>query len=300
MFSKRKSEKGNIALLTVLAVSTLFAFSSLVIDLGLLYVTKAQLTNLADAAALAGVQDLPADPQQAVADATLYARQNGLDTDTLDIQAVDNNTGVTVKAMRRVDLLFARLWGMETADVQASAEAKIEVIQSAAGVVPFGVVQQNFVYGQSYTLKAGAGGGYNGNYGGLALGGNGANVYRNNIEYGYDGNLSIGDSVSTEPGNMSGPTSQGVAYRVGLDPDATFDTVKRSSPRIVIVPVIDSLSGNGRTEVEIVGFAAFFLEGAGGQGNQNYVTGEFLQMVMPGDVTTSSTGFGLYGAKLVQ
>lgn len=43
-------------------------------------------------------------------------------------------------------------------------------------------------------------------------------------------------------------------------------------------------------DVLIVGFAAFFLEGVGGSGNNNYVTGTFMQMVVPGDISTGETG----------
>jgi len=166
--------------------------------------------------------------------------------------------------------------------------------------VPFGVVKQPLIYGQTYTLKDGAGDGYSGNYGALALGGNGANVYLGNIEDGYSGLLSIGEWVYTEPGNMSGPTGNGVDYRISLDPTATFATVQKGSPRILVVPIIDSLTVNGRSQVQIVGFAAFFLEGVGGKGNKDYVTGKFMQMVMSGDSGGGGTGYGLYGAALLE
>ncbi len=99
---------------------------------------------------------------------------------------------------------------------------------------------------------------------------------------------------------MSGPTGNGVDYRISLDPTATFATVQRGSPRILVVPIIDSLEVNGRSQVQIVGFAAFFLEGVGGQGKDNYVTGKFMQTVESGDGETGATGYGLYGAALIQ
>ena len=37
----------------------------------------------------------------------------------------------------------------------------------------------------------------------------GANNYRNNIKFGYQGVIAIGDYVDTEPGNMSGYKSRG-------------------------------------------------------------------------------------------
>jgi len=49
--------------------------------------------------------------------------------------------------------------------------------------------------------------------------------------------------------------------------------------------------------VEIVGFASFFLEGVGGSGTDNYVTGKFMREVLSGEIGVG-TDFGAYGAKL--
>lgn len=295
-----KEQKGAVAVLMVAALATLMGLSAIVVDVGYLYVNRAQLVSVADSSALAGVQDLPGDAADAVSSANTYAAKNGQAGDHVTASVGANSQSLTVQATRQVKLLFARIFGIPTSQVSASATAAVQPISAATGVVPFGIVWQNFLYGQSYTLKEGAGSGYHGNYSALALGGNGANNYRDNIKYGYDGKLKIGDWISTEPGNMSGPTSKGVDYRVDLDRYATFETVKRNSGRIVTVPVIAALSGNGRSEVQIVGFAAFFLEGVGGQGNNNVVSGKFMQMVMPGDTVSSGSGYGLYGIKLIQ
>lgn len=299
-----RNQKGAVAALIAIAATVLLGMAAMVVDVGMLYLNRIQLTNMADAAVLAGVQELPGNPANAVSTALAYARQNGRNDDTVQAIVSGGNTVLTVTASRTVGLLFAQVFGQTNSQIPATAGATVQAISGVSGAAPFGVEKQSFVFGEDYILKSGSGSvsgsGHPGNFGGLALGGNGASVYRDNIQYGYSGKLAIGDWISTEPGNMSGPTNQGVDYRVSLDPAATFETVSRGSPRIVIVPVIDSLAGNGRHDVQIVGFAAFFLEGTGGNGNNNYVTGRFMNMVVAGDIANTTTDYGLYGAKLIQ
>jgi len=300
MLRSLREEKGSVIVIVALSMTVLMGFAALIVDVGNLYLNKTRLVNMADAAALAGVQDLPGSPELAVASAYSYAMQNGISSDVIGVSISSNNTVLTVNVERTVPLFFAKVFAMTSADVEARAVAAIKPITEISGVVPFGVVKQQFIYGQPYTLKDGAGDGYDGNYGALALGGNGANVYNGNIEEGYNGLISIGEWVSTEPGNMSGPTGNGVEYRINLDPGATFATVQKGSPRILVVPIIDSLDVNGRSQVQIVGFAAFFLESVGGQGNKNYVTGRFIQTVMSGDSSSGTPGYGLYGSTLIE
>lgn len=301
MLSLLRDQKGSVAVLTALSLTVLLGFTAIVADLGVLYFNRSQLINTVDAAALAAVQDLPGQAEAAQVTATTYATQNGKQGDVFTSTLGNGNREITVTASRNVTLFFARIFNKYSQLVSASAVAAVKPMSSVGGAVPFGVVKQEFLYGVTYTLKEGGGDGITGNYGGLALGGNGASTYRYNIKYGYDGKLHIGQWVSTEPGNMSGPTDQGVSYRIGQDPGATFETVAKDSPRIVMVPVLDSLNVNGRGDVEIVGFAAFFLEGTGGTGQDNYVSGKFMQLVAAGDVTSSAgADYGLYGATLIK
>lgn len=298
-----RSRRGSVSVITALAFTVLLGFVALVVDVGVLYLNKAQLSNMVDAAALAGVQELPADEQQAMLAVQEYALKNGRADDALEISVSDDKT-IFVRATRRVNLCFAKVFNLSFSMVHAEAGASLTSISGATGVVPFGIVKQEFIYGKDYTLKLGAGDGYNGNFAALALGGTGATTYKENIKYGYKGKLEMVEWVplllETEPGNMSGPTAEGVNYRMGLDQDATFETVEKSSPRIVVVPVIDSLDGNGRHSVQVDGFAAFFLEGVGGSGTNSYVTGKFMNLVMAGDISSNVSDYGVYGARLIK
>lgn len=295
-----RQERGAAIVVVALSITAMIGFAALIVDMSNLFLNKTRLSNMVDAAALAGVQDLPNDPQAGTVSAYSYAAQNGVSSDVVGVTISDNNTAVTVAATRPVPLFFAPIFNMTSSDVTAHAKAKIVTISGTSGVVPFGVVKQQFIYGAPYTLKEGPGTEYRGNFAALALGASGSPIYQNNIKYGYDKKLTIGQWVSTEPGNMSGPTAEGVDYRMALDPGTTFQMAEKSSGRIVIVPIIDSLAVSGRSEVLIVGFAAFFLEGVGGSGKDNYVTGRFLKMVVPGDISNEAANYGLYSSTLIE
>ena len=316
--------------IAVAAMMVVCAFAALTVDIGLLLLNRTQLVNLADAAALAGVQELPTGATIAVSVTRSYAAQNGKIGDTVAVAVFDSNeqrvasrlesiqrwfnpvaeavvagpaeaTTIRVQAQRSVNLMFARVIGLQTGNVNAQAAARISPLGSATGIVPFGIEQQNFVFGQLYTLKNGSGQGasHNGNFGALALGGSGAAKYETNIKHGYSGKIKVGDWVATEPGNMSGPTCDGVEYRISRDPSATVHTAGPDSGRVVVVPIIESLQVNGRSEVLIVGFGAFFLEGVGGSGNKNYVLGRFMRRVTVGEPSGSAGNFGAYTARLI-
>ena len=103
----------------------------------------------------------------------------------------------------------------------------------------------------------------------------GGDVYRSNIEECNGVLIEIGDEgvdITTEPGNMIGPTSQGVQFLIAKDPSAYWDddakivvTTNPENPRVVAVPVFDPAvfdegKQNGRTVFHIVNILGFFIE----------------------------------------
>jgi hypothetical protein len=92
----------------------------------------------------------------------------------------------------------------------------------------------------------------------------GGNNLRTNIADGYNSMLSIHDWVSTEPGKKVGPVDQGFQDR--LDADLTFDPSgsyshpKPNDPRIMILPIVDWQHPNGRSSVQVMGFAPVWLD----------------------------------------
>lgn len=127
-----------------------------------------------------------------------------------------------------------------------------------------------------------------GNFGAVALGGNGASNYRSNIINGYSGTVRVGDVLTTEPGNMVGPTRQGVDGLIAQDPDAhivrngsgNWEVVSgrfpiNESPRIVPIPMysVFTAPGNGRSTFTVTSIVSFFIEGSDGK----TVWGRFIQ-----------------------
>lgn len=296
-----KGEEGSTLVLVAVGMSMLMGVAALITDVGLVYLEKAKLTNALDAAVLAGVQELPSKPAVARDIALNYAALNGADTNTVEVIVGADNRSLTVKGKQTVNLFFAKLLGFNTREVAASSKGVIGAVQGMTGVVPLSIQEQPLIIGQEYVLKTGTGD--TGWFGPVALGGNGASVYLLNLEQGYNGYLKVGDSILTEPGNMSGPTEQGIEFRINQDPHypkCTPTDYRRSCPRVIYLPVVSPPDG-GKSTVTIKGFAAFLVTDAEiGQGNESIVRGYFLNEVAPGDIDPNAAGYGLNGVKLVE
>ncbi len=298
----RENERGAVIVITAFLMVGLITSMALVVDVGRLYLTRTKLQTAADAAALAGAYTYFADESEpdAVSKAQDYAGDNMEEDFNFSYSIVGNQ--FTVDLNRDVDFFFAPVIGIESSNVAVTATASAGTVSAIDKVVPFGVLKQSFSYGQQYVLKYGAGGSgcYHGNFGAVALGGRGACVYRNNIKYGYNGEIRVGDQIYTEPGNMAGPTDQGVSYRKSLcTHGCSFSSqIEANCPRVVVVPVIDSLP-NGRKKVNVLGFAAFFLEATqNGTKGQKDVVGRFLKWAAAGE-SGAGESFGLTTVNLI-
>jgi hypothetical protein len=105
----------------------------------------------------------------------------------------------------------------------------------------------------------------------------GANAFSANIGGCNPTYTEPGQPMLPETGNMVGPTNQGVAQLIALDPTATWDTscncVKNSayaiSPRLRAIPLYDPYvyaqdqhSGKSQPNLQIVNYLGFFIEDA--------------------------------------
>jgi hypothetical protein len=290
-----RAESGQATVLFALAAVALLSVASLSLDAGRAYVKTQQLKSAADAAALAGGQLLPQDPAAAAATAIATAAQNGVPSQDVTVQIGQQDNEITVTASSGINYYFAALFGVPHGNLHATSAVEVGPISQVTGAVPLGVVWNNFQYGQTYRLKDGGGEGSDGNYGGLALGGNGADTYQSNLEDGYQTLLQVGQEIETEPGTMTGPTEQGLAARITAGDGYSWQTVPPNSPAVVDVPIISD-PGNGRSDVTVLGFAAFFLTSADCSGD---VQGVFLNAVTSGEIG-SGQSYGLQAERLVQ
>jgi len=126
MFNKQPChDKGSIMVLVALSLTVLLGICALVIDVGMVYATKAKLQNVADAAVLAAAQDLP-NTNTAINTAIYYAGQNGVQESETTPTAPynDDSTMIEVVCTKTVSYTFAKVLGFTQTDVSARAVAQ--------------------------------------------------------------------------------------------------------------------------------------------------------------------------------
>ncbi|MRG85810.1 TadE/TadG family type IV pilus assembly protein [Salinibacillus xinjiangensis] len=294
-----KREDGAVMVLVALAMSGFLALTALVLDGGSIYLARNQLQKTVDAAALAGAQDLPTFPETASQSAKWVATQNGGAT-SLSVEFLSDHKGIRVNGEKKVNLTFGNALGFDDPIVTASAVVQLAPITSAKGAIPLGV-QNNTDMTQGDLIELKVGDPVVGNFGAIELTGSGARNYRDDFINGFDKTLHVGQMLSTEPGKMSGATKEAVDYRISLCPDATFDNFSPSCQRVVLVMVYKPVNVDETKikEIEIVGFASFFLEGTA-PNDDSVVLGRFIQTTHNGGSDPDQYNYGSYGLKLIQ
>jgi hypothetical protein len=309
-------EKGSVVILVAVSLTVLLGLAALVTDLGVLYVKHTHLQSALDAAVLAGAQDLPQDTALARQTATEYAATNGLPQITVNI--TNNNLKISASAQEQVPTFFAKIWGIDENTITASAAAVTVPPSGMEGLVPFGLLDQDLDFDRLYDLKVGANNDADsvlddsGWFGALDFpdldltdGLGGATNYANFIENGYPASITLGQTLHVEHGVMSGPTKTAVTLRMAAN-------------RLVYIPIVTIIeaSGDSIIDVQVVGFAAFLLEGVTKNGNESFVRGHFVEtMVFNGQESGSNSDlqdniadledgtltnkYGLYAVKLV-
>lgn len=282
------SERGSV--IAIVAVSAVFVlgFFTLSLDAGRMYVLKEQLQTAADAGALAGASLLPASPSGAVSVAVNTAVANGVPAqDVTATVSGPTSTQLTVTILEREPLIFGPLIGIRSAQVSAVAGAAIGQLNTFTGLLPLGVEMTTWTTGQTYTLKIGNGSGTTGDFGPVWFGDGspGATTYEQDLVNGTYLPITVGQTISTQPGDMVGPTEQGLSARLaacqasGENSDGGSSSAVVNSPCLLYLPIIVPPSG-GRTTVTVVGFAAFWLQSVHG----GEVTGSFINAVVNGSI----------------
>jgi hypothetical protein len=327
MSKRRHGSSGQAAVIFTLVMVTLLGALALCTDVALLYFNWAQLQKAADAAAVAGAHYLPNDTTTATSTAYTYANYDGVPaSQVLSISFGNGNTTITVQLQRQVNLFFARALGFLNLPVTVQATAEVVPAGGAGNLLPIGLscttsdpsscgmcttgdpITCQIKYGQ---LSSDAG-----NWEPLALNANGANDYRTYMASGYQGPpaITVGESlgVNSEPGNMMGPTLQGLNTRLGdssyssgsvgsadVPPPSDLTSVANDS-RLVVVPMVQ-YTGNGKiSPVDIMSFALMWIGSVSSDGTINayFITSG----TNPGDLLPNSNvpGSGAYAVTLIQ
>lgn len=303
-------QKGQVAAIVTVLIVCLIGIVALVIDIGSLYQKKGFFQRVADAAALAGVQDLPGSTSDALLAAVGYADMNDVDIpyDCRDYTSEEiefsstlslNDTITVAIANREAPLYFGKIFGEDTVSLGASATAMIGSPSQMFGVVPWAAViprgvnwaywlqqvigddmiisrniNQSDFYAWDDTYRP-----------------NGWNQrYRDRIINGYSEPLSVGDTIYARGINIA-QTISATNTRVGIwDPfddiveyDDTLGILRliKSDTQFVIVPLIYEINRpRWPEETEILAFAPFVLVRIEGTGNRRRVIGRFIDQAI--------------------
>ena len=299
----RRCERGQALVFTVLVLPALLGLVALVLDLGSWFRSQRQLQSAADAAALAGAQVLPNRPGDASALAQQYAAKNASDLSSAEYSLGSNlapNDRITVHVARNAPGFFAKIFGIDSVHVGATATAEAKMMAQARHVAPITIKNTEpmlagsgcpcFGPGNETTLplRTGAPGGF----ALVDLSGNGNGNTSNDaiadwIVNGYPDYLPVGTYLSDPGAKFNNSQIQNALNsRIGSD---------------LLFPVYDTYAGGGANAgYRVIGWAAFHIESTSLNG-QGSLTGYFTDISWDGIGTTTPTGGGPnYGAHTVQ
>jgi Flp pilus assembly protein TadG len=236
----RQGERGQTLILFAAGLAGFLGLVGLSIDVGQIMTTRTDLQKVADAAALAGAQDLT-NATAAKGTAQEYVQRNGGADTAAEIvvsKTYGSNDTIEVKAKRRVNFTFLRAVGLGGTDVDASARVRIASYSGGTGLLPWGFVtrQDNnsdliqnecyegmgpggvpiFTTNVNCTIKYGAGasGHAQGDFGALALDGTGVSDYRDAIKHGSKKGYEVGDKVEPQTGDFGLNTISALEQRL--------------------------------------------------------------------------------------
>jgi len=144
-----KNESGQVLVFVAILLAAVIGLSAFVVDIGYAYYAQRSLQASADAAALAGAQELP-DPTAAVATAKKFGTQTGGKNRTSKISSIDENistrclasvpgcnpvNAVSVQETGHVSTFFVRFFGINSLNIHVRSTAC-----SPCGVKPLDIM----------------------------------------------------------------------------------------------------------------------------------------------------------------
>lgn len=297
--TRLRSERGQAAVLTVIFLVALLGAVALVLDVGSWFREQRGTQSAADAAALAGAQELPENTGLASAFASEYLAENGGGAGefTFSSTRLANDT-INVKLKRQAPGYFAKLFGIDSVDVNAKASARAGSIDQARYAAPIGVDIQHPMlqcglpcFGTPTTLdleRVGPGAFRLINIDG-SRGGTGPPILADWIERGYDGYMPLG-WYSSDPGAKFNSSQVKGAMNVRIGDELLF-------------PVYDATRGNGANfEYRVVGWVGFVVTDFDGKGNKGTVSGRFVRVIWEGILSESGSeaDLGVRAVELIE
>ena len=140
------NQRGQSLVLSLLFLTVLAGMATAVLDVGSWYRADRKLQANADAAALAGAQELPESTAEATSTAVAYADTNDGGVKAADVTfratAIPNDT-IVVTADRPAPGFFAKLFGFNSVQVRARAVARTGTLGKAKWAAPVAVDEQH-------------------------------------------------------------------------------------------------------------------------------------------------------------
>ncbi len=301
-----RAERGQTLPLIAVFMTVLLGMCALAVDVGGWTQDRQSLRAATDAAALAGASALPQGWAAAQTAAANEYAQNGKPGDSVTYALSTNLTSddsVNVTATRVSSSYFARIFGNNSATLQATARATIESFTTVAShqdIMPWGVMKNSFVPGQPYSIYTDNS---SSNNGALSLPyvnnascpvPSGANPYRDEIDGALNScPVSTGEMLDVKPGQNAGPTRQGIDARIttwetvsqvaSIDGSGNATILDPTCKQLVLIPIVEDPNGgtnwlNGSGQVRVIGFAYFVITPAPGYTqNGKTVTGIFIK-----------------------
>ena len=297
-----RNERGQSTVVVILFLTVIIGMAAAVIDVGAWYRSDRAVQQAADAAALAGAHQLPQSTGAATALALDFANKNGGGIVAQDIgyeTAFRPNDTISVRARRPSPGFFARVLGVASVNVDATAKARSGVPGAARWAAPFGVDERHPLisgggcpcFNQATDLglqRVGPGAFRVINIDG-SQGGTGPPIIADWIRYGYEGYMPI-DWYFSDPGARfnSSQIQSALTDRIGS---------------VLLLPIYREVIGNGaNAEYHVVGFVGFRLTSYTINGSRDaYLYGRFETITWEGIMSESGSDpdFGAHVIELV-
>jgi hypothetical protein len=305
------NQRGQSLVLSLLFLTVLVGMAAAVLDVGSWYRADRKLQANADAAALAGAQELPASSTEAQSVAVAYADTNdgGVDAGNVKVRStVAPNDTIEVLADRPAPGFFAKLFGFNSIEIRARAVARTGVLGTAVGAAPIAVDWEHEMLHcpnqKCWGRKLSDGTHVPGTPTTLDFFKTGPGAFRLvNIDgsYGGTGLQDIGDWISQ--GFNGGASADEWYYSdPGIKPNSSHvkESLDFRNETALLLPVYDMVEAQGAGfRYHVIGFAVFHVTGYEIHGSKDSrLEGYFMNMVWTG-VPSSSPGTPSFGARAV-
>lgn len=296
--TRLRSDSGQAMLFVVVALLGLVGLVSLVVDGGSWFRTQRQVQTAADAAALAGAQNLPIDQTGARSTAISYAQQNfsGIAAPTITFPSAAEIDVVAAKPVNGIILPALNATARAHARAQVSAPSSLKNVAPIAVYKDYACIVTNpTCFGQTVVLGFDDDNPFDptkSKFGLLDLdrdGSAGAGDMKNWLDNGYPDFLPINTIYPPANGEKNGIKSQ---LQSAAD-----------AHRVLLFPVYDTATAAG---YHVIGWAAFVIDDIGKWAGQEHVlTGHFVtflatDLAAGNPITDPSLDFGVHVITLTQ